>query len=412
MRVLIFGGGAREHAITLKISQSPILTKLYLVNPNDGFSHLGQVLEYENFEDLAKKSLINKIDLLIVGPEQPLVDGIADIFSAKNIPVIGVNKKWAKLESSKIFAKEFMLKNHIPTAKYKIIDKNINIDAALADFNSPFVIKADGLAAGKGVSIVKDLNVAKSTIQEYLSGKFGKASKRILMEEFLEGEEISLMSIWDGKILLPFISAKDFKKLSADMDAPNTGGMGAYCPVKLNSNTQKQLNYYIENLQNALIKEKADFVGIIYSGLIITNEGIKVLEYNVRLGDPETQPLLMHLNTDLLLIFKYAIEKKLDAVKIDWKEGTSACVVLATKGYPQKPVTGDIIKNLDKINNDIQIFYAGVKSKNNSFMTNGGRVLSICKTSENPFPTIYKTCETITFYNKIFRNDIKIYDKI
>lgn len=407
MRVLLYGSGAREHALAWKIKQSPLLTELFLACPNDGFSDLGRKIEFSNNTELAQRAKEANIDLLIVGPEKPLVEGLADDFRKIGIPAIGAEKKWAMLEGSKSFAKEFMKRNSIQTADYEIIEHSDQISAALKRFNPPFVIKADGLTAGKGVVIVKSEQEARETLNRFLEGKYSDASKKIVLEEFLTGDEISLISFWDGKTLLPLIPARDYKRLLDKNQGPNTGGMGAYCPVKLTSNEKDQLNKYVKILETSLKSEKADFAGIIYSGLILTNNGIKVLEYNMRFGDPECQPLLCHMKSDLLKIFRSMTEKNLDKTNIEWNNGISFCVVGASKGYPDNPEKGASIKDPASIKNKygVEVFYAGVKEQN-GLITDGGRVLSVCKTSGNPKPDVYKAIEELKFKGMHYRKDI------
>ncbi len=408
MKVLIYGGGAREHALAWKIKQSPLLEKLYLCKPNDGFAELGEVIDSENFEQLAVLSKKLDINLLVVGPEVPLIMGIVDEFQKVGIPAVGATKKWAELEGSKSFAKEFMEKNSIPTAKYKMITDKSQIQKVLNEFKIPVVLKADGLAAGKGVYISFTRVDAENILNEFLDGKYGEASQKIVVEEFLEGAEISLISLWDGKTLLPLISARDYKKLLSGNKGPNTGGMGAYCPVSLTVDEFNGLEKYTNSLKNALTKEKADFTGIVYSGLMLTRQGIKVLEYNMRFGDPETQPLLMHLDTDLLEVFKQLSEKKLDEVELKWKQCQTFCVVVAAQGYPENPIKGGEITNIDEIigNNNVEIFFAGVKKQNNLLVADGGRVLSVCKTGATAQKDIYDAINQLCYEDKIFRNDI------
>lgn len=402
--VLVFGSGAREHALAWKLKQSCFLNKLFLSKPNDGFKHLGQEIEFKNLEDLAKKAVEYNIDMLVVGPEVPLVEGIVDIFEKYNIPSIGVNKFWSQLESSKSFAKEFMGVNGIATAKYEVVEKIDDIKK-LQNIQLPFAIKADGLTGGKGVTFAFSQEKAKLLIKEYLEGKFGEASRKIVVEEFVKGEEISLMSVWDGQNLLPFVTAKDFKRLNNSQDAPNTGGMASYCPVKLSYKKQKSLDDYIQKLQKALRSEKAQFVGVVYSGLIFDGDEIKVLEYNVRFGDPEIQSLLLHLNSDLLQIFNLALEQKLDKAFLKWKENYSACLVIAAQGYPQNPLKGCKISN---INSAIPTFYAGVQKEDDIMFSNGGRVLSICNSGALPYDKIYKSAQQLDFNDKYYRYDIEI----
>ena len=408
MKVLVYGGGAREHALAWKIKQSPMLEKLYLCKPNDGFADLGEVIEADNFEQLVQKAKEIGINLLVVGPENPLIVGIVDEFQKAEIPAVGADKKWAMLEGSKAFAKEFMERNDIPTGKYKIITDESQIESVLDEFGVPVVLKADGLAAGKGVYIATKRGDAEHVLEDYLEGKFGEASKKVLVEEFLEGPELSLIALWDGKTLLPLIPARDYKKLLSGNEGPNTGGMGSYCPVSLTAEEYQQMEDYTNLLKQALTNEKADFRGIVYSGLMLTKDGIKVLEYNMRFGDPETQPLLMHLDSDLLEVFKKTAEQKLDEVELKWKNGQSFCVVVAAQGYPEDPVKGGEILNINEVAelNEVEIFYAGVKRQNDKLFANGGRVLSVCKTGIGVQKDIYEAISQLKFEDKIYRNDI------
>ena len=442
MKVLIYGGGAREHALAWKIKQSPSLDAVCLCGANDGFKELGEGLEAANFAELASLAKDKGIDLLVVGPEIPLVDGIVDEFKKIGIPAIGADSKWAKLEGSKSFAKEFMARNDIPTGRYEVISDTKEVYNVLDKFNMPVVLKADGLAAGKGVYISRTRVDAEVTLQEYLEGKFGEASKKVVVEEFLEGREISLISLWDGKTLLPFIPARDYKKLEDGDKGLNTGGMGAYCPVSLSLEEFQAVEDYTKKLETAFRKEEADFTGVVYSGLIFTEEGlclnengfqtednlnclnqvkslktesqihsqpaIKVLEYNMRFGDPETQPLLMHLDSDLLEIFKKCIEQKLDEVSLKWKEEQTFCVVVAAEGYPENPKKGGEIKNIDEVinNHGVTVFFAGVEKQDGKLLASGGRVLSICQTGVLAQKYIYDALQELDYSDKIFRKDI------
>lgn len=409
--VLVYGSGARENALAWKISQSPLLNKLFLALPNDGFKNLGEEIIFSDFEDLAKKCAKNKVDLAVIGPEEPLSKGIVDILNEHKIKCIGANKKWTQLESSKKFAKEFMTKHNIPTAKYLVANSKDVIKNVLVQFSHPPVVKADGLAAGKGVHISVDMVDAQRTLKEFLNGKYGMASTSVVIEEFLQGEELSIISLFDGETLLPFISARDYKRLKEGQMGPNTGGMGAYCPVKLSQKQEDELQDYLYKLETALKAEKADFIGVIYSGLMLTDEGIKVLEYNMRFGDPETQPLMLHLDSDILEIFINATEKKLANTQLKWKDGTTIAVVVAAQGYPENPKKGCEIKGLEDAakNNHTQSFYAGVKTIDGKILSNGGRVLTVCANGieiKKIREKIYKTINEIDFSDKIFRKDI------
>ena len=409
LNVLVFGSGAREHAIAESISRSILLGKLYLANA--GFTKLGEVVEYTNFEDLARKCTELKIDMVVFGPEGPLCDGIVDIFQKYKVPCIGVNKEFSRLESSKLFGKKFMEKYGMKTAKYEVI-KDLPL---LSHF--PVVIKADGLCGGKGVVIANNKLFAEKIINDFLAGKFGDNSKTILLEEYLQGEEISLMSLWDGENILHFAPARDFKKLNKSESAPNTGGMGAYCPVKFNSFQQKRLDEYKNKLEKALKSENADFVGFIYSGLILAQvDGLwdwHVLEFNVRLGDPEAQAILAHLQTDFLTILQFALEQKLNKIKLEYNEGYSACLVLACEGYPkdlehQKTGKKIIMPEENSKNRDIKVFYSGVEEKDGELYSKGGRVLSLCTTSDDPFWILKNYAKEIEMENKYFRTDMEV----
>lgn len=412
LNVLVFGSGAREHAIADSVSKSPLLKKLYLAQ--SGNFDIGEIVDFSDYEDLAKKCAELKIDIAIFGPEAPLCEGAVDIFKAHDIPCIGVNKDFSQLESSKIFSKKFMEKYGMKTADYSIItSKN------LPDYDSlkyPIVIKADGLCNGKGVVIANNKTFAQKTIEDFLQGKFGDSSKTILLEEFLQGDEISLISLWDGKNILHFEPARDFKKLNKSESAPNTGGMGSFCPVKIGA-FEKKLNVYKKQLENALKSQGADFVGFIYSGLIMAQRNREwdwnVLEYNVRMGDPEAQAILAHLKTDFLSVLKSAVEQKLDKVSLEYNEDISACLVIACEGYPkaleyQKTGKKITLPEQTSQNRDIKVFYAGVEKKGDELYSRGGRVLSLCTTSQDPFWDLKNYAKEIEMENKYFRTDMEV----
>ncbi len=429
LNVLVFGSGAREHSIALEISKSPFLNKLFLAQA--GTFELGEIINFCDFEQLARKCVLKKINLAVFGPEEPLCEGIVDIFRKYKIPTIGVDKNFSQLESSKLFAKNFMAKHGVKTAEYYVIasdakqskicfeypspqpspsrgEGELNSSSPVHLFTcSPTVIKADGLCKGKGVVIVHDEKKVGKIIED-LRKNFGKNAQKILIEEFLQGEEISLISLWDGEEFLHFPPARDFKKLNNSKNAPNTGGMGAFCPVLLTKEQQKKLDAYKKQLQNALIKEKADFVGFIYSGLIWAQKGKicdwHVLEYNVRIGDPECQAILTHLKSDFLEILYKASKGKLKTLKPSYKKNTSACLVIACKGYPQKPKDGEEIV-IEK-QKGVQVYYAGVEKKGKKLFSKGGRVLSLCANAKEPFGILKEFAKTIKMKYKYFREDI------
>lgn len=420
--VLIFGGGAREHAIARKISVSPFLNKLYLAKPNDGFKNLGETIDFIDYNDLLKKSVAKKIDLLVIGPEAPLFDGLSDIFQNAGISVIGPNKDWAHLEESKIFAKEFMQKNGIKTGKYIPVSSIKGAKQAIETFKnlSVPVIKADGPALGKGVSLPETFLEAEKTAKAFLDGKFGDASKKILIEERLSGKEVSVMSLWDGDTLLSFPPALDYKRLLDVDKGPNTGGMGAVAPNFLNENEQNQIKKYLKTLEAALKNEHAEFTGIVYSGLILTPSGPAVLEYNMRFGDPECQALLELLDTDILFVFLMMAKKALKTIDLRLKRTRAYCLTLAAAGYPENPKKGAKISGFENAEKyGCKVYFAGVKASktgngavetsktpDNSLITNGGRVLSIVKSGKNALQDIYKAANAIHFDGKMFRKDI------
>lgn len=407
VNVLVFGSGAREQAIAESIFKSPFLNKIF--HAQAGYKKFGEEILFKDYEDLGKKCVDNQIDLAIIGPENPLCEGIVDILKKHGIFCIGVDKNWSQLESSKIYGKKFMGKYDINTAKYQVITKENLPDYEKLTY--PIVIKADGLCKGKGVVIAKNQAFAQKTVDEFLNGKFGDSSKTILLEEYIEGEEVSIMALFDGENLLDLIPTRDFKKLNKSPSAPNTGGMGAYCPFRTTREQRKKLKEYKINLQNALKSEKADFCGFIYSGLIWARKGNNwdwhVLEYNVRLGDPETQAILTHLKTDFLSILIAATKKELKNIELEYKNGYSACLIVAAQGYPANPKIGDIITlNPPK---GVKTYFAGIKENVNGQMVScAGRVLSLCTTGDTPFAILKNIAKKITMKNKYYRKDIEI----
>lgn len=402
--VLIIGSGAREHILAEKIKESKFLNKLYLANPNDGFKNLGEVIEYKNYEELSYKAKFFGIDYLVVGAENPMADGIVDLFLSKGIKSFGCDKEFSKLESQKSYAKKLMQKFDIKTAPYVVIQNIEEIDSVLKNFQSPPVIKADGLCFGKGVYIPESFSDAKKIIIEFLKGKFKDASKKVILEQRLYGKEFSLFSLYDGKKLLNFPLAKDYKKENSGDLGKNTGGMGSIAPYKCNFN----LDEYNNKLLKLLASIKGYYRGVIYSGMIETDDNVYVLEYNVRFGDPEVQSLLQLIETDFIELIDKTINSKLDKLNLKTEDNFASTVVMAAKGYPDNPKKGGEIKNIENVikKYKVKIYYSGVKIKDDKTFASGGRILSVTKKGENAIFDIYKAIGEIEFKDKKFRDDI------
>ena len=409
MKVLLYGSGAREHELYEALLKSPLLNKKDIYFAKTGAFADDNIIVFNDYNELAKKALELGVGLLIVGPEAPLAQGICDVFKKYDIMVIGANKYWAQLESSKSFAKEFMSKFGIKTAQYVVLDNVLNIKDALMKFSKPPVIKADGLAAGKGVYIPKTFEEAQNVACDFLNGKFAEASGKIILEKRLFGRELSLFSLWDGKTLLSFPPACDFKKLLDNDEGENTGGMGSAFPCDLSNKEKKQIESYLAKLQKALELSKADFCGVIYSGLMLCEDDVYVLEYNMRFGDPEIQSVLENFCGDILDVFIKMSQGRLCEVNLNFSNEPSYCVVLASFGYPFSPKIGCEIYNLDVAKNyEVKVLYAGVKKQKEKFFTNGGRVLNLVKTGKNALLDIYEVADKIKFDGKIYRKDIKL----
>ena len=412
MRVLLFGSGAREAALAKKIKESKLLDELYYAQTG-AFCDEDKVIEFCDFYNLAENAKKLGIDLLVVGPELPLAQGICDIFKEFKINTIGANKYWAQLESSKSFAKEFMEKFNIKTAPYKLIEYpgqiNDSLSEALLKFENLPVIKADGLAMGKGVFLPSNIDEARLYALEALGGKFGSASKKILFEKRLFGRELSVFSLWDGKTLVSFDPAGDFKKLKDNDKGENTGGMGACFPCILNAAEKKSLDDYLKKLENALLSSKADFCGVIYSGLMLADDEVYVLEYNMRFGDPEIQCILEVFENDILDVFEKMTQGRLRDVKLRFKNEPSFCVVLASQGYPSKYECGHEILNLDCVKKyGVNVFFAGVRAEKGKYYSAGGRVLSLVKSGDSALISIYFAARDIKYKGKIYRHDINL----
>jgi phosphoribosylamine--glycine ligase len=419
MNVLILGSGGREHAFASKISKSNNLSKLFIAPGNSGTMKLGKNLNIDinDFDAVKDVVLSNKIEMLVVGPEDPLVKGIHDFFksedSLKKVIVIGPKKKAAQLEGSKDFAKQFLFKHKIPTANYSTFTKENYEDGLvfLETLNPPYVLKADGLAAGKGVLIIESLDKAKAQLKQMLlENKFGKASSKVVVEEFLNGIELSCFVLTDGKNYKILPTAKDYKRIGEGDSGLNTGGMGAISPVPFADSKllSKIKNQIIVPTINGLLKDKIEYQGFIFIGLINVNGQPKVIEYNVRMGDPETEAVLPRIKNDLLEIFKTFKDKNLNSINLNIDERTAATVVLVSGGYPEKYQKNLQIHGLNDVKNSL-VFHAGSKYENGNIYTNGGRVLAITSLDQNlelALKSSYESASKISFEGMYYRKDI------
>ena len=413
MNIALIGSGGREHAICHKLHDSKLTNKIYCIPGNAGTSEIASNLnvDFLDFKKLLITIKFYKIDLVIIGPELPLVKGIVNFLNKNKIKVFGPNQYASQLEGSKSFVKSLCRKYNIPTAGFKICKNIKNVKEFLQTNNFPIVVKADGLAAGKGVAICNSKKQVENFSKEIFSGKF-KTSKKLVLEEFLKGEEVSYFLIVDKKSFSFMGSAQDHKRVGENESGPNTGGMGAYSPAPIiNKNLEKKIiNKIVKPTLKALKAKKNAYTGFLYVGLMIRNNEPYLIEYNVRMGDPECQVILPRLRTDLLKIINASLEDKLDQLKIKWSKNKCMTTVLCSKGYPGKYQINKII-NLKKIKLDQKsfIFHAGTKLKNNSLFSVGGRVLSITvvgNTFSNIRSKIFKIIRKINWKNGFFRKDI------
>ena len=419
MNILILGSGGREHAISWKISQSEKCSNLYIAPGNAGTGLVGNNLSVNinDFKEVKLNVIEKSIDLVIVGPEEPLVRGIVDFFKSddelKHVKIFGPSSEGSKLEGSKDFSKEFMFRNNIPCAKSKTFNKN-NLSEGISfleKINPPYVLKADGLAAGKGVLILDDLEEAKTELSKMiLDEKFGDASKNVLIEEYLDGIEVSVFAITDGHNYIILPEAKDYKRIGEGDTGLNTGGMGAVSPVDFADNEfmKKVEDSVIKRTVNGIKKEKLDYKGFIFAGLMNVNGEPYVIEYNVRMGDPETQVVIPRIKNDLLNIFIKCLDEKINEVDLDIENNFTTTVILAADGYPESYKKGDDIRNLEEFSNS-KIFHAGTKKENNRILSNGGRVIACTgygESLEDALKNSYKLADNISWDNKYFRKDI------
>ncbi|MCH8846740.1 MAG: phosphoribosylamine--glycine ligase [Proteobacteria bacterium] len=418
MKVLIVGGGGREHALAWKAAQSEQVELVYVAPGNAGTSREEKVNNVDiGAEDISALKTFAKneeIDLTIIGPENPLVDGIVDEFKQAGLPCFGPSKAAAILEGSKSFSKDFLQRHHIPTAEYQVFT---DVDAAKVyarEKGAPIVIKADGLAAGKGVVIALSEDEAIVAIEDMLAGnKFGEAGHCVVIEEFLQGEEASFIVMSDGKNILPLASSQDHKARDEGDQGPNTGGMGAYspAPVVTNEMHDRIMHEVIEPTIRGMAEEGREYVGFLYAGIMITADGkLKVLEFNCRLGDPETQPIMMRLKSDLVELCMASLHGKLNEMTVEWDKRVALGVVLASRGYPGNARKGDVISGL---NSDFpaktKVFHAGTKYDGENIVTNGGRVVCVTSLGESVQAAqehVYRAVDNITWEGVFFRKDI------
>ena len=415
MNIGIIGSGGREHSICFKLKQSSLVNRIYCIPGNAGTSELSENLNIDinDFEKIYREIKNKDIKLLIVGPEVPLVNGIVDYFQKKNIKVFGPNKNASRLEGSKLFMKKICKDFNIPTAKYEEITSENQAKKIINNFNFPIVVKSDGLAAGKGVTICKNKKEAIKDILEILNGKF-KSSKKVIIEEFLKGEEASYFIISDGKNYLPIGTAQDHKRIGENDTGLNTGGMGAYSPSKIISKDieKKILKKIIAPTIKAMESIGSPYKGILYAGLMIDKSEPKLIEYNIRLGDPECQVLMMRLKNDLLDLILSTFNNSLRKKKISWIKKPGITIVAASKGYPGKFDTLKEIKNLKniKVDKSQQLFHAGtIKSKGGKILSNGGRVLNSTVIDSDLLKArkkALKILDKIKWQNKYYRRDI------
>ena len=414
MKVCVIGNGGREHALAWRLSISPSVTKVYAIPGSAAMSDCAELvgIDWQQSDHLINFLKDNQVDLVVVGPEAPLVAGLADVLNKAGIPVFGPSKAAAQLEGSKVFAKDLMKKYNIPTAAYGVFHKVDEAKEFIAQTGAPIVVKADGLAAGKGVVVAMTIDEANAAVEDMLSGnRFGEAGSTVVIEEFMEGEEASLLAFVDGKTVVPMIASQDHKRIFDGDKGPNTGGMGTYAPAPVLTDALRDeaMKTILEPMVGAMQKEGMPYVGCLYAGLMITAEGPKVVEFNARFGDPETQVVLPLLDSDLGQIMMACATGNLTAHMVKWKDSSAACVILASKGYPETSSKGDVIHGDIKQHDTTIIFHSGTKLVGEEYVTNGGRVLGIVglgKDLRTALNRAYGRIEHIDFEGMQYRTDI------
>ncbi len=415
MKILVVGGGGREHAIVWKIAQSPKVDKIYCAPGNGGIAELAECVDIgaTDIENMVKFAKEKAVDLVMVAPDDPLVLGMVDAMEKEGIRAFGPRANAAIIEGSKAFSKELMKKYNIPTAGYEVFTDSASAIEYIKKGTFPTVIKADGLALGKGVIIAQNLEEAEQAVHEMIDdGKFGKSGSRVVIEEFLTGPEVSVLAFTDGKTVKPMVSAQDHKRAYDNDEGLNTGGMGTFSPSRLYDDAKAaecMENIFLPTIK-AMSAEGRPFKGVLYFGLMMTANGVKVIEYNCRFGDPETQVVLPRLKTDLVEIMDAVIDERLDEIDIEWEDNAAVCVVMASGGYPVSYKKGYEITGLDNVG-DLTVFHAGTAIKDGKIVTNGGRVLGVTAVGndlDEAIKNAYAGVSKISWTDEFHRSDIGI----
>lgn len=414
MKVAVIGGGGREHTLAWKLAQSPSVDTVYAIPGSDAMASFATCVpaSVSDLDYIAKYCKEHGVDLVVVGPEVPLTEGIADVCQQYSIPVFGPNKAAAQMEGSKAFAKDIMAKYNVPTAKYATFTNEADAKAYIKEQGAPIVVKADGLAAGKGVVVAQTVEEALDAVNAMMEDHiFGASGGRIVIEECMVGEEASLLAFVDGETIVPMIAAQDHKRIFDNDEGPNTGGMGAYAPAPVVTPDIRQavIDTILKPVVVGLKQEGITYQGCLYAGLMITADGPKVVEFNCRFGDPETQAVLPLLDGDLAQIMLACAKGTLTADMVHWKDAAACCVIMASKGYPASSHKGDVISGLDTVDDDVLVFHSGTKKVDGSFVTNGGRVLgvtAVAPTLKDAIDKVYANVKRISFDGQQVRSDI------
>ena len=416
MKVLVVGGGGREHSLVWKLNQSPRVSRVYCAPGNAGISREAQVVPIDvvDIKALVDFAVSNGIDLTCVGPELPLTMGIVDAFEEAGLRIFGASKAAAEIEGSKVFTKNLLAKYNIPTGTYEVFSDPDAARKYLREVGAPIVVKADGLAAGKGAIVCKTLEEAEEAVRLCMDERaFGDAGDRVVVEEFLVGEEASFLAFSDGKSVLPMATSQDHKPIFDGDKGPNTGGMGAYSPAPVVTPElfEQTMNEIMIPTVQAMASEGRPYKGVLYAGLMIKDGKARVLEFNARFGDPEAQPLFMRMDGDLVDVMEAVIEERLDGVTLEWQDDATVCVVMASGGYPGEYEKGKIITGLDKAGNlpDVKVFHAGTADKDGEIVTSGGRVLGVTARGRDIPQAIdraYNACDLIKWDGVQYRRDI------